>query len=163
MLAIIQFAQLLWADIKHGFTRKKKENPRNHAVQPQPILPPSEIRSQLPSPKREMTIQGTPMPILPTDSMLTMRYFVNNNKKLVYNFLLKKMKQAIENNWKAMEMFRVGTTNFVSRINERDYEKCLLDMKDYFVDQQEYEKAALCNSLLDKHHVNVLLDSEKKS
>jgi hypothetical protein len=101
------------------------------------------------------------MLILPTDSMPTLQYFMNNNRELVYSFLLTRMKDAIEHNWTSMEIFRVGKTNFVARIDQENYEQSIIDMKNFFVEKQEYEKAAMCSALLDKHRVNMMLQSQK--
>ena len=97
--------------------------------------------------------------VLPTDSILTFNYFVSNNLNIVYPYLLRKMTAAVKNNIKALELFQLGQTNNVMRIEKQEFEKYLLEMQMYFAEQENFEKAGTCTKLLDAHRVNLFLDS----
>ena len=97
--------------------------------------------------------------VLPTDSILTFNYFVSNNLDVVYPYLLRKMTMAVKNNIKALELFQLGQTNNVMRIEKQEFEKYLLEMQMYFAEQENFEKAGTCTKLLDAHRVNLFLDS----
>lgn len=97
--------------------------------------------------------------VLPTDSISTFNYFVSKNLNTVYPYLLMQMGKAVKHNVPAIEVFRLGQTNNVMRIEKQEFEKYLLEMQMYFAEQENFEKAGTCTKLLDAHRVNLFLDS----
>ena len=69
------------------------------------------------------------------------------------------MGKAVKHNVPAMELFRLGQTDNVMRIEKKEYEHYLLEMQAYFAKKEEFEKAGICTKLLDAHRVNVFLDT----
>lgn len=84
---------------------------------------------------------------------------MSKNKDLVYSFLLREMDKAIQNNMPFVELFRVGTTPLTARVEKKDYEKSILDIQKYYIEQEEYEKANVCQQLIDRHKVNQIIDT----
>lgn len=97
--------------------------------------------------------------ILPTNSMLTFNYFMKKHKDLFYVFLLKEIDKAVSENLPVLELFRVGNTALVAKVEKKDYERSILDLQKFFIEKEQYEKADLCKELLHKHKVNQLIDS----
>lgn len=97
--------------------------------------------------------------VLPTESVPTFNYFVSTNVDTVYTYLLRKMRKAVKNNEKALELFKLGQSNTVMRIERNDFEKYLLEMQAYFAKKEKFEKAGACTKLLDAHRVNLFLDN----
>ena len=80
----------------------------------------------------------------------------------MYGFLFNQLRVAVRNDWPFTELFRVGHTQLVAKIESKDYEKSILDMQQYFATEAEdYKRAALCTELLDKNRVNKALAKMK--
>lgn len=121
---------------------------------------------ELSSSSKDLMIDGVPVGkdilVLPTNSISTVQQFMRDNKDLAYGFIFKEMKRAISENKQIIELFRVGETPFVARIKKEDYEKSLLDMQQYYIESEEYEKAEVCDKMLKRNRVNQLIELSKE-
>jgi hypothetical protein len=145
MFGIFEFFSLL-------FPKKQKEAPIikiGGNLQPASPEAPREV---------EKTNNGTPMVIVPTDSLATFENFVNaeDNKMYVFKYILNELTKAVKYNWDAVELFRIGRTKTVAKIDKQNYEKTLVDLRTYFTQREEYEIAERCNKLIKRHNVNIL-------
>jgi len=100
--------------------------------------------------------------VLPTNSVPAVNYFLNTNLDIAFKYLMERMKTAVNKNLPVIDLFRIGQTPHIARIEKKDFEKYILEMQQYYVKSEEYEQAERCNQLLDRHRVNVNLDSQKK-
>ena len=97
--------------------------------------------------------------VLPTDSISTFNHFVHTNPDVVYSYMLRKLKRAVHKNIDALELFRLGKSNTVMRIEKAEYEKYLTEMQSYFVKHEKFENAGVCAKVLDEHRINLLIES----
>ena len=97
--------------------------------------------------------------VLPTNSITTFNHFVNTNPDTVYTYMLRRLKQAVHKNIAALELFRLGKSDTVMRIEKAEYEKYLMEMQSYFVKHENFENAGICAKVLDEHRVNLLIES----
>ncbi len=104
----------------------------------------------------EKTDHGTPMLVLPTNSMEEFQNFLRQpeNKNIVCKFVLNQLTKAIKNNLKYIELFRVGNTKYVARIEKIQYEDALTNLKKHFIQYEMYEDAEKCHKLIVKNKVN---------
>ena len=65
---------------------------------------------------------------------------------------------AVVENRDAVEYFRIGKTPYIIKSDKIDLEKSILDIQSYFILEELYEEAARCNSIIDRHRVNLLMD-----
>lgn len=107
-------------------------------------------------PKQEQTDHGMPMLILPTNSIRELQNFLMqpDNKVMMSKFVLNQLTKAIKNNWQYLELFRVGNTKYVARLDKSEYEYALTDLKTYFIKYEMYEDAEKCHRLIVKNKVN---------
>ena len=77
----------------------------------------------------------------------------------MYRFLLNELTPAIQDNLSYLELFRVGTTPYVAKIEKKDYETTLKDAQKFYIGEEEYEEAERCQRLLEQHRVNLIIDS----
>ena len=158
MIELLRLIKLLLQKLRKTRPRKKaelKEILINIKIEKSPALLGKE--SSLP----RIEEREIPLLVLPTNSIPTVHYFMNKNKDLMYGFLLKNLSKAISHNWPFIELFRVGQTPLVARIEKKDYEQSILDMQKFFVESEAFEKAGQCNKLLDKNKINQITDPKK--
>lgn len=153
MLEILQLIKLTSQKLKSWWVKKrqgpiKKEVVINLKID-RPAVPPKQKNNEV-----EERFDGSPLLILPTNSIPTVHHFMNNNKNLMYGFLFKEMRKAVKGDWPFIELFRVGSTPLVAKIESADYEKSILDMQNYFAQTEDFKKAAFCTKLLDRNRVN---------
>lgn len=110
-------------------------------------------------PGMEQTSYGEPLLVLPCNSYQKVIEFIAKNREFVYRYMLDLIDAGIENNWPTIEYFRVGNTDFVVLLEKKNIENSLLNLREFFVNTELYEYASKCNKLLDRHRVNLLLDS----
>ena len=105
---------------------------------------------------------NNPVPSLPLKSPHVLSQFIEENRDLVYSYLLKMLNKAIKHNWLKVDLFRLGNTPFVAKIERKDYENTLNDLLSFFVSVEKYERANDCKKLIQKHKLNLLLEEETK-
>jgi len=160
MLRLLQLIKLLKSRAKNWWVKRKRGPVRKEIIINLKIHRSDESGEK--KDKVETRTDGSPLLILPTDSVSTVHYFMNKNKGLMYGFLFNQLRVAVRNDWPFTELFRVGHTQLVAKIESKDYEKSILDMQQYFATEAEdYKRAALCTELLDKNRVNKALAKMK--
>lgn len=107
----------------------------------------------------EVRDNGQLLVVLPTNSFAVLQEFISKHEDLQYKFLLKNIKYAIENNMPAIDLFRMGATPVVSRVEHSNYKTQLGKMQQYFIGSEEYEFAGQCKELMSKLEITELLDS----
>lgn len=122
------------------------------------VITPEDIQQVVLNAKpRTETKYGTPMLILPVNSIKAVNYFLIHNKDIIYPFILKQLRIAIQKEWNVLELFRIGDSYYIARIEQNEFEKILLDLQQYFISKELYENAGECDFLLKKHAVNMLM------
>lgn len=159
MLRLLQLMKLLKSRVKNWWVKRKKGPVRKEIIINLKIQKSDELVQK--KNEVETRTDGSPLLILPTDSVSTVHYFMNKNKGLMYGFLFNQLRTAVKNDWPFTELFRVGHTQLVAKIESKDYEKSILDMQQYFIESEEFEKAGLCTKLLDRNRVNTELAKMK--
>lgn len=98
---------------------------------------------------------------LPINSLETLNMFLANNKNLYYWYVILQLKRAIPDNEISATLFRVGQTPLIAKIHKNQYEMFLEEAKRFYISIDEFERAQVCQTLLDQHRVNLFIDSEK--
>ena len=148
--------QLIWDALKEYF----RDHCVSREVEPEKLLEEPKVTSpQLLLRPRETTQQGMSMPIAPTNSIEFLHRFLNDNKDVLHRFVVKQVKMGIQHNLSSIDLFRVGHTPIIARIDSKEYDLVLTDAQNYFVGEQEFELAQQCIELRDKNSINKLLKS----
>lgn len=80
-------------------------------------------------------------------------------KEFMYSYSLDFFAEAIEENQDKVQFFRIGDTDYVIEVDKEDMADSLTKMMDFYVSKELYEQAQYCKELLDKHQINMLIDS----
>ena len=109
------------------------------------------------------------MLILPPKPFKTIQLFLNENKPLVYKFMVKQVIKGIRNKMDKVDLFQVTNTNgvnpYVAVIKETAYHTVLEDAIKYCVGVEDYETAAKARDalqLLKETEINNLLNDNKE-
>jgi predicted alpha/beta-fold hydrolase len=99
-----------------------------------------------------ITFPNKPAPVI--------KHFLDQNKLLVYKYLLTKIKHAVKNNLDTIEIFQHN--NKVESIKKQDFQKTLEHAIVEFCKVEDYENAAIGKKLIDRIRIDNLLESTKK-
>lgn len=157
MNGLIQFLQLMLENLKKKLEQKRIQRAKKKKHQIVVNLQIKKIVEKRPDVKLADDVF-----VLPTNSVPAVNYFLNTNLDIAFKYLMERMKTAVNKNLPVIDLFRIGQTPHIARIEKKDFEKYILEMQQYYVKSEEYEQAERCNQLLDRHRVNVNLDSQKK-
>ena len=109
------------------------------------------------------------MLILPPKPFKTIQLFLNENKPLVYKFMVKQVTRGIRNKMDKVELFQITNTNgsdpFVAVVKYTQYHTVLEDAIKYCVSVEDYETAAKARDslqLLKETEINKLLNERKE-
>lgn len=93
---------------------------------------------------------------LPDKSPAVWTRFFKENKSLVYRYVIKQIKTAIEKNNSKIELFKFknGKTNI---LYERDYVMVLEDALNSFVKEEDYERANEAKKLIESYYINLVI------
>ncbi len=75
-------------------------------------------------------------------------------------YIFQRMKDAIHENSEEIVLFKIKGLGMEVLLLKKDYDIALRDIKDRFLKLEEYEMVPRCNQLLDKFHVNQLIDGK---
>jgi predicted alpha/beta-fold hydrolase len=93
----------------------------------------------------------------PSKPAPVIKHFLDQNKQLVYKYLLVKINHAVKNNLDTVEVFQHNSK--VESIKKKDFEKTLDHAIKEFCKVEDYENAALCKKVISKITINNLIDS----
>lgn len=104
---------------------------------------------------------------LPDKPFYVIQQFLASNKTLVYKYLIKKIKYAINNNIQKVDLFEFPTDGkrHIAVVHEKDFEKVLMDAITSFSESEEYETAASAQQILQTYRdiqINKLLNEIKQ-
>jgi predicted alpha/beta-fold hydrolase len=99
-----------------------------------------------------ITFPNKPAPVI--------KHFLDQNKTLVYKYLLSKIKAAVKNKEDSIEVFQHN--NKVESIQRKDFEKTLEHAIQEFCKVEDYESAAICKKLIDRIKIEDLIESTKE-
>lgn len=71
------------------------------------------------------------------------------NKTLFYIYVIRNMKLALDNGWSEVELFHLGDSGAYGRAELKDFPVLIQRMQTYFIEQEEYEMAGKCKSMLE--------------
>ena len=147
---LVEQVKLIWSEVRYFFKS-------DSFLEMEPEAPELEEVHYVPTKvfkPKEVTSQGTVMPVAPTNSLESLHRFLNENKDLLHRFVIKEMNIAIVGNLSSIDLFRVGQTPIIARIDSKDYDMVLSDAQQYFIDTQQYEFAQKCKELRDQNKIN---------
>ena len=100
--------------------------------------------------------------VLPMESAQKLKTFVDENKSLVYDYMLRKLRGAIRQNRPEVLIFVLGDSSLHAKIKKNEYEDTIQMMIQYFLKAEEYEKIIQCKELLQRLYVNRVIDESKQ-
>lgn len=98
--------------------------------------------------------------VLPTKSIPTIHYFMNTNPGIAYKFVVKRVSNAIKNDWPMVELYIVGSA--IAAVDRRDFELVLTKAEQYFFANNDVENVKRCRKLIARHKVNQVIQSTNK-
>jgi len=101
------------------------------------------------------------MIIFPNKPAPVIKHFLDQNKSLVYKYIVKKIKHAITNDLESVEVFK--HYNKIESIKDSEFEKMLGNAIVEFCKIEDYENAAVSQKLLDKLKIKKLIDDSKSN
>jgi len=106
--------------------------------------------------------------ILPQKPFPVIQQFLNENKLVVYKYIIKQIKYGIRENLQKVELFEITPTNSYQRhiavVKYESYETVLRDAMNYAIREEDYETAAKARDilqLLNDKNINQLLNDTK--
>ena len=94
---------------------------------------------------------------LPNKSPAVWQRFFDENRSLVYRYIVKQVKLGIENNLDKVALFTFKDSPKENWAYASEYEKILKDAMKVFVKEEEYESASKTKKLIDKLYINKLI------
>lgn len=103
------------------------------------------------------------MLVLPKNSGIVWKRFLQENKALVYKYIIRQMKTAIQEEKDRLDLFKFEENDKIFMwVESKDYLKLLTDAFDLFMKEEEYEYASKTKKLITLHQINsVIRDSIK--
>lgn len=90
--------------------------------------------------------------VIPNDNPMALKQFADLHTDLVFRYILKRVGTAISRDMPSINLFRFGKK--VAKIERHNYDEQLQKMMRFFVNTENYELAAKCRDLLDRHTRN---------
>ena len=94
---------------------------------------------------------------LPIKSPKSLKYFFENEKPTVYRYILKEIESAVDNDKDAVNLFSFGDSKFGVACLRDSFEKTIISILTFFINEEMYEEAARCRDL-----IILITESEKK-
>ena len=101
------------------------------------------------------------MKVIPKELFLAVKVFVDKNPEIIWKFMFRKLKKAIETEKEKVYLFRVEGIPYVALIKQEDYINSLTSIMEHFVKVEEYETAKECQNLIDLHKINTIINESK--
>ena len=89
---------------------------------------------------------------LPTNSLGTLKHFLQNNRDLTFRFMLREINKGLDEHALQVNLFQFGETHLITAVRQPQYGLVLQQALDYFKGRELYEDAALCRDVLRKFH-----------
>ena len=85
---------------------------------------------------------------LPTASLGLIKKFLQENRDLMYKYIVKSIKRGATAKADHVDLFRFGETKYVAACRASEFPVVLKQALKYFVETEMYEEAAACRDLL---------------
>jgi hypothetical protein len=138
---------------------KKSQAPKHENFQNLPESPLNPSPEERAKNKWSTDIYGDEILVLPLNSIRQAMTFMIKNKAFVYPYVLDVIARGIEKNRDRVQYLELGVTAHVIEVTKANLDMSLEAMIKFFVKEEMYEEAARATKLLDKHRVNMLLES----
>lgn len=99
---------------------------------------------------------------LPDKSPAVWQRFFEENRPLVYRYIVKQISNGIDGNLPKVPLFTFKNSPKENWAYQRDYEMILNDAMKAFIKAEDYEGAAKAKKLLDKLYINKLITESKE-
>jgi hypothetical protein len=94
---------------------------------------------------------------LPDKSPAVWNKFFKENKSLVYRYVLKQVKSAIENDLPKIELFKFKNSGKINMVYQKDYVFVLEEALKSFIQTEDYEYAGQAKNLINTYYINTLI------
>lgn len=95
-------------------------------------------------------LNGHKIIVLPFEETTELNQFVEENKKMVYDYVLRKLVKAVKNGTKDLPLFQLGNTDKFAQVSKNSFPEHLERMQNFFVKTEDYESAQVCQDLIKK-------------
>lgn len=97
------------------------------------------------------------MIVLPNKTAAVWETFLEENKVLIYKFIVKEIKKCLYDNKKNIDLFSFEDGQVFAWIPKEDVLLTLNHAMEVFIEHEEYEFAQKTNNIITRYHVNKLL------
>lgn len=101
------------------------------------------------------------MIVFPNKPAPVIKHFLDQNKPLVYKYIVKKIKHAISCDLESVDVFKHGSK--IESVKAAEFEKMLGHAIVEFCKVEDYETAATSQKLIDKLKIKKLIDDSKSN
>lgn len=98
---------------------------------------------------------------LPDKSPLVWNKFFEENKPLVYRYIVRKVRVAIRDNSPKIQLFKFTNMDNEAFVIQKNYLKTLQDALTVFIKAEDYESASLAKQVMDEYYINKLIKESK--
>lgn len=99
---------------------------------------------------------------LPMESPEVLKKFTESHKDLLDRFIFLNLRHAIKNNEPEVILFKLGGSDFIGKIESKDYEETLKMLDSKFLKAQEYELVSDCRKLQNQLYINRVINESQR-
>lgn len=100
------------------------------------------------------------MLVLPTNSKYVWNKFMENNKPLIYKYIVREIKKNLESKSNKIDLFKCEDGSWYRWIPKSEIPMFLEDAVKVFVKSEEYEYAKKADELMRKYYVYKLINDK---
>lgn len=100
---------------------------------------------------------------LPNNADAVWQTFFDNNRVLVYRYIVKKIKEGIVNNLDKVHLFKFQEAKEPTWVSKKNYLENLEIAMEIFIHSEEYEEAEKVKKVIDLFHIQKLIEDSKVS
>lgn len=97
---------------------------------------------------------------MPVNSLLEMAQFVEEHVDSLSNYFFKRLEKGIRNDEDIIFLFRAG--EITATYSREEYSEILIQLEQFYIKRQQYEKIKNCHTLADLHKINTIIRLSKK-
>jgi len=99
---------------------------------------------------------------IPNSLVRKLNRFQDAEPKLVNQYYLRKIRQAVRKKEKRARFYRIKGTTIVGGVESKEFIETLQELQERFVEAELYELAQQCDSLIREIHIETLITETQK-
>jgi len=102
------------------------------------------------------------MLVLPSKTAPVWERFLEENKTLVYKYIVKEIKKGIKEDKELIDLFKFDDNSMHAWIKKSNYLKTLSEAMKVFIDAEEYEYARKTDNIIKMYHIESVIKESIK-